>query len=118
MLDREVAIKVLRADVARDATLVARFRREAGALARPAHPNIAVLHGLGEQDGVLYMVMEFVRGDSLEDMLQRSGRLDWPVAAEMCCAVLDALAHAHAMGVVHRDVKPANVMVTRNGTVK
>jgi predicted Ser/Thr protein kinase len=118
MLHRDVAIKVLRPELSRQAGLVERFRDEAVALARLNHPNIATLYGLGTQGEDLYMVMEYVRGDTLERVLERSGRLAWHRAAELACRVLDALDHAHDMGVVHRDIKPANVMLARNGAVK
>jgi serine/threonine-protein kinase len=118
MLDREVAIKVLRADLARKDSLVERFRQEARALARLSHPRIATLHGLEQHGDELLMIMEFVRGDTLEAIVERSGRITWPRACELCIAVLDALDHAHDMGVVHRDIKPANVMLAHNGAVK
>lgn len=118
MLDREVAIKVLRADLARKDSLVERFRQEARALARLSHPRIATLHGLEQHEDELLMIMEFVRGDTLEAIVERSGRITWPRACELCIAVLDALDHAHDMGVVHRDIKPANVMLAHNGAVK
>jgi serine/threonine-protein kinase len=118
MLDREVAIKVLRSELARQAALIERFRQEAKALARLSHPRIATLHGLEKHGDDLLMVMEYVRGDTLEAIVERSGRIAWPRAAELCIAVLDALDHAHDMGVVHRDIKPANVMLSRSGAVK
>ena len=118
MLDREVAIKVLRPELARQASLVERFRQEAIALARLSHPHIATLHGLEEHDGQLLMIMEYVRGETLEAIVQRSGRVAWARACELCIAVLDALDHAHDKGVVHRDIKPANVMLSNSGVVK
>ncbi|HEY0930143.1 MAG TPA: serine/threonine-protein kinase [Gemmatimonas sp.] len=118
MLDREVAIKVLRADLTRKESLVERFKQEAKALARLSHPRIATLHGLEQHGDELFMIMEFVRGDTLEAIVERSGRITWPRACELCMAVLDALDHAHDMGVVHRDIKPANVMLAHNGAVK
>ena len=118
LVDRDVAIKVLRPDLARQQALVDRFRAEAAALARLAHPGIAMLHGLEREDDQLYMVMEFCRGETLEDLLHRQGRLPWRRAAELCAAVCDALDHAHDAGVVHRDIKPANIMVAPGGRVK
>ncbi len=118
MLDREVAIKVLRPELTRQPSLSQRFRSEAIAMARVSHPNIAMLHGLERQGEDLYMVMEYVRGETLEHVVQHSGRLDWRRAAEILTSVLDALDHAHDMGVVHRDIKPANIMLTRAGAVK
>jgi serine/threonine protein kinase len=118
MLDREVAIKVLKPELARNAQLIERFRQEAVALARLNHPRIATLHGLERHGDSLLMIMEYVRGDTIEAIVQRSGRIAWPRACELCAAVLDALDHAHDKGVVHRDIKPANVMLSSSGAVK
>lgn len=118
MLDREVAIKVLRPELARNAALIERFRLEAVALARLNHPRIATLHGLEKHGDSLLMIMEYVRGETLEAIVQRSGQLAWQRAAELCAATLDALDHAHDKGVVHRDIKPANIMLASNGAVK
>lgn len=118
MLDREVAIKVLRPELARQTSLVERFRQEAIALARLSHPNIAMLHGLEQHGDQLLMIMEYVRGDTLETIVQRSGRLAWSRACELCISVLQALDHAHDKGVVHRDIKPANIMLSSTGMVK
>ncbi len=118
MLDREVAIKVLKPELARNAALIERFRLEAVALARLNHPRIATLHGLERHGESLLMIMEYVRGETLEAIVQRSGRIAWTRAAELCAAVLDALDHAHDKGVVHRDIKPANIMLAHNGAVK
>ena len=118
MLDREVAIKVLRPELARQTSLVERFRQEAIALARLSHPNIATLHGLEQHGDQLLMIMEYVRGDTLEAIVQRSGRVAWVRACELCVDVLHALDHAHDHGVVHRDIKPANIMLSSRGVVK
>lgn len=118
MLDREVAIKVLRPELTQQPALSERFRSEAIAMARVSHPNIAMLHGLERHGDDLYMIMEYVRGETLEHVVQRAGKLSWRRAAEILTSVLDALDHAHDMGVVHRDIKPANIMITRNGVVK
>ncbi|HRP09140.1 MAG TPA: serine/threonine-protein kinase, partial [Gemmatimonadales bacterium] len=118
LLDREVAIKLLRTELAGDAALAERFRGEAVALARLAHPSIAALHGLERDGNHLYMVMEFVRGETLEARIQREGPLGWREAATICAAVCTALEHAHAQGVVHRDIKPANLMLGPDGNIK
>ncbi|MDZ4674581.1 MAG: serine/threonine-protein kinase [Gemmatimonadota bacterium] len=118
MLDREVAIKVLRPDLASQGALVERFRAEAVALARLAHPRIGALHGL-EQDGTQFlMIMEYLHGETLEALVLRTGGLPWRRAAELCAMVCEALDHAHDQGVVHRDIKPANIMLTSIGTIK
>lgn len=118
MLDREVAIKILKPELARNAALIERFRLEAVALARLNHPRIATLHGLERHGESLLMIMEYVRGETLEAIVQRSGHIAWTRAAELCAAVLDALDHAHDKGVVHRDIKPANIMLANSGAVK
>ena len=117
-LDREVAIKVLNPDVT-DAELLKRFRAEAVSLARLNHPGIGTIYELHRHGDDLLMVMEFVRGVTLQSLSERLGPLDPPQAAQICVQILDALAHAHRAGIVHRDLKPANVMVTDDtGTVK
>lgn len=118
MLQRQVAIKVLRPELARQQALVDRFRTEAVALARLNHPNIATVYGLLQQDGQYYMVLEYVDGQTLEAILARRGRLPWSEAVSLARDTLAALDHAHGMGVVHRDLKPANLMVTRTGQLK
>jgi serine/threonine-protein kinase len=116
-LHREVAIKVLNAEL-NDPEVAKRFRSEAITVARLSHPGIATIYELFEHDGQWLMVMEFVRGETLENMVARMGPLSAQRAAEFCMQALAALAHAHSMGVVHRDLKPANLMVTENGSVK
>jgi serine/threonine-protein kinase len=116
-LDREVAIKVLNPDLG-EAEVLKRFRAEAVSLARLNHPGIATIYELHRQDDDLLMVMEFVRGETLQALSERLGPLAPPQAADLCIHVLDALAHAHRAGIVHRDLKPANVMVSDTGVVK
>jgi len=116
-LDREVAIKCLNADLG-DPELLKRFRAEAVTLARLNHPNIAMLFELGDHDGQLMMVMEYVRGETFDRVSQREGPMTVTRAAQLCAQVLDALDHAHRAGVVHRDLKPANLMLTQSGQVK
>ncbi len=116
-LDREVAIKVLNPDLS-DAELLKRFRAEAISLARLNHPFIATIYELHRHEDDLLMVMEFVRGETLQTLSERLGPLDPPQAAHVCVQVLDALSHAHRAGIVHRDLKPANVMLSDTGVVK
>ena len=116
-LGREVALKVLPRPVAEDADRRARFEREARTVASLNHPNIVVLHSVEDEDGVRFLTMELVEGRTLGELVQPGG-LSVPRVFELAIPLADALATAHARGVVHRDLKPANVMVTRDGRVK
>jgi serine/threonine protein kinase/tetratricopeptide (TPR) repeat protein len=116
-LGREVAVKVLPEDVAAHPDRLARFQREAKAVAALNHPNIVVLHSIEEADGVRFITMELVEGQSL-DRLVTPGGLPLARVLDLAIPLADALAAAHERGVVHRDLKPANVMVTREGRVK
>ncbi len=121
-LDRIVAIKTLRSDLARDHTFQARFRREAQSAASLNHPSIIAVYDTGEDmmDGTPtpYIVMEYVDGRTLRDLLRQDRRLMPERAAELVDGILRALDYSHRGGIVHRDIKPANVMLTRNGEVK
>jgi predicted Ser/Thr protein kinase len=116
-LDREVAIKVLNPELA-DTDIMKRFRAEATTLAKLNHPEIATIYELFRSETELLMVMEFVRGETLDKLSERSGALQPNRAAALIDRVLSALEHAHRAGIVHRDMKPANVMVTEHGGVK
>jgi len=121
-LDRIVAIKTLRADLARDQIFQARFRREAQSAASLNHPSIVAVYDTGEDMAtgvpVPYIVMEFVDGRTVRDLLQEGHRLLPERSLEIIDGVLRALDYSHQAGIVHRDIKPGNVMVTRNGDVK
>lgn len=118
MLDREVAIKALKPELASQTAVVERFRSEAVTLAKLNHPNIATLYTMFRQGEELYMVLEFVRGETLDNILQRRGALPADEAIPVFCQVLDGIDHAHELGIVHRDIKPANMMLTEKGTLK
>ncbi len=118
MLDREVAIKALRPELASQTSVVERFRSEAVTLAKLNHPNIATLYSMFRQGDEIYMVLEFVRGETLDNILQRRGALPAEEAVPVFCQVLDGINHAHESGIVHRDIKPANMMLTEKGTLK
>ncbi len=118
VLSRTVAIKVLLPQFARDTSFVHRFRREAQAAARLNQPNIVGVYDSGSDDDTQYIVMEFIEGRTLAEFMS-AGRRPTPVqAAEIAQKIAAAIAAAHAQGVIHRDIKPGNVMVTRDGTVK
>ena len=116
-LDRSVAIKVLPAEMARDAGARARFDREARAIAALNHPNICALHDIGDADGHGFLVMEKLEGETLQDRLQR-GPLDVAQIIDHGIALADALDAAHARSLIHRDLKPANIFITTRGIVK
>jgi serine/threonine protein kinase len=118
VLGRPIAVKVLSSQYAGDGTFVSRFRREAQAAARLNHPNLVQVFDTGSDDGVQYIVMEYVEAKTLADYLSGGGRIMPDRAIELAASVCDALTVAHAQGVIHRDVKPANIMVTRDGHVK
>jgi serine/threonine-protein kinase len=118
VLAREVAIKVLHRSLAADPGFVDRFRREARAAATLNHPNIVAVYDWGAVDGIYYMVMEFVHGRSVREILNANGRLEPAQAADVLSQTLAALAHAHAKGIVHRDLKPENILITADGVVK
>src|SRR5712691_7638011 len=109
-LGRDVAIKVLPEEFAHDPERLSRFQREAKMLAALNHPNIATIHGLDQSDGVHYLVMELVDGQTLAQRLH-AGPMDIEGALRICGQIADALEAAHGKGVVHRDLKPANVKV-------
>ncbi|WP_300454905.1 serine/threonine-protein kinase [Accumulibacter sp.] len=118
MLERDVAIKSLRPELAARADILERFRTEAVALARLNHPNIAGVYRFFRHADQYYMVMEFVAGETLDQMVTRRGALPWQEALRYAAGALCGLEHAHHAGVVHRDIKPANMMVAADGTLK
>jgi eukaryotic-like serine/threonine-protein kinase len=118
VLDRTVAVKVLSPPYDQDPASVERFRQEARAAAGLSHPNIVAVYDSGSEAGVHYIVMEYVQGETLADTLRRQGVLAPVRAAEVGRRVCEALGAAHVRGLVHRDVKPANVLVSRAGQVK
>jgi eukaryotic-like serine/threonine-protein kinase len=117
-LDRRVAIKILHEHYEDDPEYIERFRREARAVAQLSHPNIVTVIDRGDDDGRQYIVFEHVDGENLKELVVRSGRLPVRRALELALAVADGLAFAHGHGLVHRDVKPQNVLVSREGEVK
>ena len=118
-LDRPVAVKVLAENLAGDAVFRERFLREARLAARLSHPNVVSVYDAGEDaDGRLYIVMECVEGETLADVLRERGRLPAAEAVGLALQACRGLAHAHAAGLVHRDVKPQNLLLREDGTLK
>lgn len=116
-LDRTVALKILAPDVAGEPSFAERFEREARALARLSHPNIVTVYDFGETAGLYYFVMEYADGANLRSLMA-DGRLEPPKALAIVPKICDALQYAHDRGVVHRDIKPGNVLLTRDGEIK
>lgn len=117
-LDREVALKVMHANLVDDEQFVSRFTREARSAARLNHPGIVQVFDQGSQDGVVFLAMEYVPGRTLRDVMRDRGPMTAHEALELLEPVLDALAAAHRAGIVHRDVKPENVLIGDDGRVK
>jgi serine/threonine-protein kinase len=118
LLDRRVALKALFPEYAREPSFVERFRREAQAAANLNDQNIVAIYDWGNESGTYFIVMEYVEGQSLRDLIRAEGPVDPTRAADIGAEIAGALASAHRNGVVHRDVKPGNVVITQSGTVK
>ncbi len=117
-LGRQVAVKVLLERLLHDPTFVERFRREAKAAGGLSNANIVSVYDWGELEGAYYIVMEYVEGETLKDLVRREGRLGGAEAARIALQLLSALSFAHRRGIVHRDIKPQNVMLDGEGNVK
>lgn len=118
ILDRQVAIKVLRLEYANDQEFIARFDREAQSATSLSHPNIVTIYDVGEEEQILYMVMEYVDGMTLKEFIQQYGPIDVPEAIEIMKQMTAAIAHAHENGIVHRDIKPQNILIDTYGHIK
>jgi predicted Ser/Thr protein kinase len=118
LLERYVALKILHPHYSEDEEYVERFRREARAVARLSHPHIVTVIDRGEDEGRQYIVFEYVDGENLKQLIERTGPLPTRRAIELAVSVADALAFAHENGIVHRDVKPQNVLITPDGDAK
>jgi len=118
LLEREVALKLLRPELTHNPHLVKRFRTEAVAFARLNHPHIVTLHQLFRDGENYFMVLEFVLGETLDRLIKRCGPIPWQTALPLICQALEGMEHAHILKVIHRDIKPANLILTQTGVVK
>ena len=118
ILDRNVAIKVLRGDLSRDEKFVRRFQREALSASSLSHPNIVEVYDVGEDNGLYYIVMEYIDGKTLKQLLKKRGSLTLSEAIDVMLQITDGMAHAHDSYIVHRDLKPQNIMIKDDGQIK
>ncbi len=118
LLNRKVAVKVLRPEFKQDEDFIKRFDIEAKSAAGLNHPNIVAIHDVGVHEGLRYIVMEFIEGVTLKDYIAGKGKLPWRVALKFASQICSALSHAHARKIIHRDIKPHNIMVTKDGSLK
>ena len=118
ILDRQVAIKVLRGDLSNDEKFVRRFQREALAASSLSHSNIVEIYDVGEDDGSFYIVMEYIEGKTLKQLIKKRGVLSLSESMDIMLQLLDALSQAHDSYIIHRDIKPQNIMIKENGLVK
>src|SRR5918994_677887 len=117
-LERWGAIKLMHRDISADPDQLERFRREARAVAQLNHPHVVTVIDAGEDEGAPYIVFEYVEGETLKDRIRRLGRLPVPEAVAYAIEIARALSAAHGRGIVHRDVKPQNVLIDRDGRAK
>lgn len=118
ILDRDVAVKILRGDLADDEKFVRRFQREAISASSLSHPNIVEMYDVGEDEGQYYIVMEYVEGKTLKSLIKRRGALTLPEVIDIMLQLTSAVACAHDSYIIHRDIKPQNVLIKEDGTVK
>lgn len=117
-LDRKVAVKVLRGDLANDEKFIRRFQREAYAASTLSHPNIVEMYDVGEDNGTYYIVMEYIEGRTLKQLLKKRGSLTAPEVVDIMLQLTDGISHAHDMYIIHRDLKPQNIMISDDGKIK
>lgn len=118
ILQRKVAMKILRTKLAEDPMTLVRFTREASAASRLSHPNVVDIYDVGEWDGLHYIVMEYIKGPTLKQMIQHRGALDEKEAVSIMKQLVSAVLQAHAHNIIHRDIKPQNILVKGDGTIK
>ena len=117
-LNRLVAIKILKSELAENAEFRRRFRDESLAVAQLSHANIVSIYDVSSSQGIDYIVMELIDGITLKQYMERRGKMDWREALHFITQIMRGLSHAHSRGIIHRDIKPQNIMVLRDGSVK
>ena len=118
ILDRRVAIKVLRGDLSNDEEFVRRFQREALSASSLSHPNIVEMYDVGEDNGIYYIVMEYIEGKTLKQLIKKRGALTLSEAIDIMLQITDGISQAHDSYIIHRDLKPQNIMIKEDGTIK
>lgn len=118
ILDRIVAVKILKEEYSRDKNFVEKFKSEALSAARLTHPNIVNVYDVGQENDVYYIVMEYVEGQTLKDVIRRQAPLPVDRAVDIAIMICDGIHHAHEKGIIHRDIKPHNILITEHGMVK
>jgi serine/threonine protein kinase len=118
MLDRIVAVKILKDEYSSDLNFVQKFKTEGLAAAQLSHPNIVNIFDVGQEEDVYYIVMEFIEGETLKEYIQREAPLPVEQAITIATMICDGLQHAHEKGIIHRDIKPHNIIITETGIVK
>ena len=117
-LNRLVAVKILKSDLAQDEDFRRRFNAESQAVAQLSHPNIVSVYDVSKGGDIEYIVMELIDGITLKQYMERRGRMDWRESLHFITQIMRGLSHAHSRGIIHRDIKPQNIMVLRDGSVK
>ena len=118
ILDRRVAVKVLRGDLSNDEKFVRRFQREALSASSLSHPNIVEMYDVGEDNGLYYIVMDYIEGKTLKQLIKKRGSLTLSEAIDIMLQLTDGISHAHDSYIIHRDLKPQNIMICEDGTIK
>lgn len=118
ILDRVVAVKILKEEFSTDSNFVEKFRKEAHSAARLSHPNIVNIFDVGQEDNIHFIVMEYVEGKTLKDLISEKAPLDNELAVDIAIMICDGIQHAHEKGIIHKDIKPHNILITESGIVK
>ncbi|HZK43579.1 MAG TPA: protein kinase [Syntrophomonadaceae bacterium] len=118
ILDRIVAVKILKEEYSNDSNFVDKFRTEAHSVAKLSHPNIVNIFDVGQEGNIYFIVMEYVEGDTLSDLIARKAPLENELAIDIAIMICDGIHHAHEQGIIHKDIKPHNILITSTGIVK